>query len=194
MIKDHLGNEFKTQKEMCIYYGIAPSTYCRRIQRGWTLEEALIGKQIHVEFNGKYHKSIDELCFLHGISRNTYRYRIKKGWTLDEILDGKKKTDNAIIDHLGKTYPSKKAMCESHGIKYNIYKGRISHGWSVEQALTIKDTSHNPRKIKAKVSDPYGNLYDSIVQMCKAYGVSYRTYQKRISRGLSKGKALLGNG
>lgn len=39
--EDHLGNVFESVKEMCEHYGITPTTYCKRIERGYTVEQAL---------------------------------------------------------------------------------------------------------------------------------------------------------
>ena len=40
-VTDHKGNKFKTTKEMCKVYGIAFNTFRGRINRGWTLKDAL---------------------------------------------------------------------------------------------------------------------------------------------------------
>lgn len=39
--EDHLGNKFRTIKDMCIYHGIPPETYQSRKKRGWELERIL---------------------------------------------------------------------------------------------------------------------------------------------------------
>ncbi len=38
---DHLGNKFKTAKDMCVFYGIPESTYMSRKRQGWDLERIL---------------------------------------------------------------------------------------------------------------------------------------------------------
>ena len=38
---DHLGNEFKTIRDMCSFWGITPDLHKGRLRDGWTLEETL---------------------------------------------------------------------------------------------------------------------------------------------------------
>lgn len=40
-IKDHTGKEFSSITALCEYYGIERKTYCQRIKRGWSVEDAL---------------------------------------------------------------------------------------------------------------------------------------------------------
>lgn len=40
-IKDHTGKEFSSITALCEYYGIERKTFCQRIKRGWSLEDAL---------------------------------------------------------------------------------------------------------------------------------------------------------
>lgn len=42
--KDHLGKEYKNRQEMCKKYQIDSRTFQRRMERGWTLEDALTKK------------------------------------------------------------------------------------------------------------------------------------------------------
>lgn len=41
-IEDFEGRRFSSVAEMCAFYGIEKSTYLRRLQRGWSQEEALM--------------------------------------------------------------------------------------------------------------------------------------------------------
>lgn len=43
--KDHLGNFYSSKSKMAENYGVSMSTFCNRLQRGWSLEEALTGKK-----------------------------------------------------------------------------------------------------------------------------------------------------
>lgn len=42
---DHLGNSYGSKMEMCAAYKISPSNFSHRIERGYTLEEALTIKK-----------------------------------------------------------------------------------------------------------------------------------------------------
>lgn len=39
--KDHTGKQYESIKAMCDAYGVYPATFCKRMSRGYTLEEAL---------------------------------------------------------------------------------------------------------------------------------------------------------
>ena len=43
--KDHLGNKFSTKSKMLDTYGVKRATFSSRLSKGWSLEEALTGKQ-----------------------------------------------------------------------------------------------------------------------------------------------------
>ena len=48
-VMDHLGNIYGSISELCRFYNISTSSYQGRIERGWTLEEALtIPKQMYI--------------------------------------------------------------------------------------------------------------------------------------------------
>lgn len=39
--EDHTGKQYESTKAMCDAYGIYPATFCKRMSRGSTIEEAL---------------------------------------------------------------------------------------------------------------------------------------------------------
>lgn len=39
--KDHLGNKYDSEQEMCDKYGVSLTLFCKRLSRGYTLEKAL---------------------------------------------------------------------------------------------------------------------------------------------------------
>jgi len=43
--KDHLGNEYESKGDMFKTYGVSYSAFTKRIDRGWSLGEALTGKK-----------------------------------------------------------------------------------------------------------------------------------------------------
>ncbi len=80
---DHLGNEFKSIKEMCNYWKIPYSTYIsRRNHSGWSVEDALtikpgIIKRKVIDHTGKEFESIKDACTTWHIHRDTYTERTK---------------------------------------------------------------------------------------------------------------------
>ena len=92
-IKDHLGNEYNTVYEMCSHYNICVQTYYKRIQRGYTLKEALekpvrIRKDIDsiVDHVGNKYESIAEMCEHYNVNVKTYYNRLNHGCTLEYAL------------------------------------------------------------------------------------------------------------
>lgn len=62
-VTDHLGNRYPTLKDMCLHYGITSYAYCHRIERGWTVEEVLIGKKhICYDHEGNEYNSLKFMC------------------------------------------------------------------------------------------------------------------------------------
>jgi len=89
---DHLGRKFKTKKEMCIFHGVSVVTYCDRIQKGYTREEALTitDTRCCTDHNGKQFDSAKAMCEYHGVLLSTYASRLRRGYTKEQALTGKK--------------------------------------------------------------------------------------------------------
>ena len=125
MIKDHLGNEFNTQKEMCKYYGVSTTTFRERIKKGWSLKEALTRstnkgennpnrKELYDHHGNKYY-SQESMCAHYGISQSLFLGRIKRGYSLEEALTAKSHC-HKVTDHLGNEYLSNEDMAKAYGI------------------------------------------------------------------------------
>jgi hypothetical protein len=94
---------FNSIKELCDYYELKYDTFMKRQNRGWTLEECILGRKTKqkpkimdktkrksgIEYEGKFYKSQKDLCDTYGISFNTFRSRYHRGLTLDECLKTK---------------------------------------------------------------------------------------------------------
>lgn len=73
MVKDHLGNEFKTKQDMCDHYGINRTTFNSRMSKGHTLEESLCSIQSFVQdHKGNRFKNISDMCKYWNIKQKTY--------------------------------------------------------------------------------------------------------------------------
>ena len=159
MVRDHLGNEYETLKDMCRHYGISSSVYCHRREYGYSLEERLTGKRREYVWDPQWNRyeSIRAMCQNYGVNPNQYIARRKKGWTVEEALTGKRKIKVSrgvggipSTDHLGNRYPTIKAMCDHYGIAVMLYRQRISGGWTLEDALTKP-----PRRVRTEEDERY---------------------------------------
>lgn len=92
------------------------------------------------------------------------------------------KAPNGII------YSTIGKMCQAYDVTYEAYRGRLTRGWSIEKALT-ESQKHRGGKCK-KITAPNGITYNSINEMCVAYGIIYGTYNTRLKYGWSVEKAL----
>jgi len=158
---DHLGNEFRSKASMCNHYNIDRITYLRRLQRGWTQEEALMvpaddkhNGLVATDYLGNEFDSISEMCRSYGIDVLLYFQRVSHlGWTPEEALTvpvGNKYNGIITTDHLGNKFNSISEMCRSYSMNYDTYDNRVSHlGWTLEEALTIPlDTEHTNKRNK----------------------------------------------
>lgn len=189
---------------MCDYWNIDYLVYMDRMRAGWSKEKALItpARKFNPKFEENTHASkyqpckdhlgntyisMREMCKHYGIKVNTYRVRLKYGMSVKDALTSK---DNIrkekYIDHTGNAFPSKKAMCEAWNITLAQYNGRRKMGWPLEKILTTPCHKHN-----AKMCFDYkGQAFDSIREMCEAYGITCGKFNFRIKNGWSIEDAL----
>ena len=91
---DHLGNHYKSLKEMCQYYNINPSVLNKRLNRKWTIEKALTtpttkknGKpKIVNDHEGNQYNSIKDMAKSYNINTKTLYARIQSGWSIEKAL------------------------------------------------------------------------------------------------------------
>lgn len=187
MVRDHLGNEFKSIKEMCEVYGVDYRIAIGRRHRGWTIEDILT-KPDRKSYTVKDHLgnefcSIGEMCRHYEVNKATFLKRIKSGQTLEEALTKQKQI---YKDHIGNEFKSINEMCRYYGINKVTFYMRIKSGWTLEEALTdIKQTT-----IDRTYKDHLGNEFSSVPKMVYTYGIDYGTYRNRINSGWTLQNAL----
>lgn len=96
----------------------------------------------------------------------------------------------ARTDHLGREYKNAAAMCAFYGVKYCTFRARRSKGQSIEEALLGTAADGRSNKLGHQVTAPSGDVYRSKAALCRAVGVSYTNYRKKIKNGLSTEEAL----
>ena len=160
---EYRGKRYRTQTALCDAYGVERTTFCKRIQRGATLDEAL--KPIKVmDHAGNCFQSIKAMLRFYNIERGTFYARLKADWSLEDALtiptsrslrkiEDKRKfvrmkvpfTKVRCKDHIGNYFKSKQAMCEWWGIPVSTYFARRKIGWSLEKTLTEDIRRHAKR-------------------------------------------------
>ncbi len=197
---DHLGKEFKNEKEMCDYWNIAQCTYRARINTlKWSKEKAFTTpvrkrspKQIGTTTDhlGEEFENNTEKCKYWKIHKDTYHHRKNTQNMTEEqalTLRGKRVSLEDRTDHLGKEFENILEMCNHWNINLHTYLGRI-HGlkWPKEKALTYK-----VRKTEiVDRTDHLGREFKNGEKMCEYWKINYKTYRMRIKSKWSKEKAL----
>lgn len=148
-IVDHLGKEYRTEKEMYESWGIPRNAYAGRKGAGWSLKDILTtpvkdrkSSNSWVDFNGKRFTSITAMCKEYGVSRSSVTLYMRKGMSPGEaIKEMLKRRDSSseVKDHLGNTFSSVTNMLKHWGVFGSTFRYRMENGWSLEEALTSKN-------------------------------------------------------
>lgn len=172
-VKDHLGITYPTKKAMCSKYNVPIETYDSRIKKGWTVKEALLGKdkEIIKDHKGKVYKTKLDMCKAYNIEYTLFSSRIRLGWTLEKALTTPI-TVNVIKDHTGRIFNTIDDMVETWGITKSAYYQRLAKGWSLKKTLTT------PMIIEHKL-DAFGKVV-KLKELEKEYNIDswniiYRT-------------------
>lgn len=190
-VEDHKGNKFRNLTEMCNAYGLSKRTYTRRLELGYSKQEALetprqCGKRVATDHLGNLYESQNAMLRHYGVSKSLFESRIRRGYSLEEALTCNHNERNSseckmlklnggeICDFNGKEFKSFREMCAYHHINYSLFKSRFR-----DRGYTLKDALTPTRKIAVKAYDHLGNEYANNKKMCEAYGVPIRLYEKR---------------
>lgn len=123
---------------------------------------------------GKKFNSISEMCRYYGVGTRLYYDRINRGYSQKEALEmgiGKRKQKYEIQE-----------LAKANNIDVHKLAYGLSKGMSIK---TIKDWSDGKL-----VQDHKGNLFKSVSEMCRYYGINQSTYTYRIRKGYSMQEAL----
>lgn len=192
IVKDHLGNQFKSITEMCKYHNIGRTTFLMRIRNGMSLEDALNNKKYRggscADHLGNQFENIKSMCEHWNIPYYLYISRRNSGYSIEDALrqPSYKIEIKECNDHLGNRYNSIGEMCKYWGISRQTFINRLEHGKSLEQALTEK-----VRYRKTKICyDHLGNKFNSSIEMCRYWNINYKTFRSRINAGVNLDDAL----
>lgn len=153
--EDHLGNQFSSVMDMCIFYNIEYKALIARLKTGMSLEDSLtkplpkyrMAKKC-TDHKGNQFKSAIDMCKYYNIDYAVFRRRIKMGWNLQRALEQPVQRRLSVQDHKGNWFDSIDKMCEYYDINRTTYVMRRKAGLSLEEALTTP----NRRQTKQKAS------------------------------------------
>lgn len=200
------GTGYKSAADACKNLGVKYVTYRKRIEKGFTIEQAL---NIHPVEDGRVTRgnkfnvdgtprTIEELSEHFKISEMTIRDRLQRGATirqaigLDEIPKGtllkqrdilKKKRNPIQLEVYGETFTSYKALADKYGLPQYVVRQRIvDYGYTPEAAVK-PDGKSKPIKVE-------GIEYPSKAALAQAYGLTPAVLMGRLADGSTVEQAL----
>lgn len=194
--KDHLGNTFASEYEMCAEWGQSFCNYRRLLKEGVPLKDILEG-MVEDHLGNKFH-SEKEMCDFHKTPKTTYLYRKSKGLPLEVCLNPNhlrcpnKNHSNPCEDYLGNKYDTYTEMCKAHGITLQTYRSRIKRGMSNEESLT-KDSKYDHHASHGRdipCEDHLGNKFPNKKAMCSYWGITWYLFRDRVNSGWTWEEAL----
>ncbi len=181
-MEDHLGNVYDSQVAMCKAYGVAPTLFRKRLTRGWTVKEALLGEREKIVYDeNTVFGSIKEFKEHYGITDFAYTSLSKKYDSPKDIVNAF--YNKKLVAPNGVGYSSYTKMCEDYGVSYNTFRTRLRNGHTLEEALTGVDWAGG-------VDDHNGVHHASVKAMCEAHGVLYASYAWRKKQGCTLEECL----
>lgn len=171
-----LGHEI-TEK-MLAESEVTKATIRRRLNRGWTIEEALYGKKIKTERIGGLNVPKEDIAKAKalGISKQMIRNRLAKGMTLEEAMTVRRHA-NAKGMSVGDIRVSLDQLKIAHknGVKDKTLRQRISNGWSVQRAI-----SEPTKKINRSSKFP-----QEFIEMAEQNSINRKAFVRRVRNGWS---------
>lgn len=146
--QDHLGNSYFSKDALCKKYNISIASFNERIEKGYTLEEALTkpckGKVIYTDFDGVKYTNLRVVAKKYNVNKDRISAFLKQDKTFKQALrltiKEKEKNQKAreklrYKDHKGNRYTSLRKMCEAYGISRQLYLHRKKANWPLSKIL-----------------------------------------------------------
>ena len=141
---DHLGNNFKSTKEMCETYGISTNIFYKRMRLGWSLEDVLTKGDIKDHLGNEY-KSVRDMCNQYNIPYWLFYKRKELGWSLEDILTTKYSKTEAkeedIIQKFKRSAPNElvKVFGSTKNTNFCIYNRVITRNCDIVASMLCSD-------------------------------------------------------
>lgn len=190
-VKDHKNNTFKTIKDLCQHYNLPRHIYKYRMERNWSLKDALetplyerpikYSKNPASDHLGNDYPSCNAMCQHYDIDMYLYKRRIKKGWSKEKALttpsNYKEAQGQPVTDHKGITYPSQKKLCDAYGIHPSVFSQKFKKGYPMKDILEPKE--------KYLYDDGIGHQFKTLEDFAKHYNVTPTQLSKTLKAGKS---------
>lgn len=121
-----------------------------------------------------------ELAENKGISQSTLNYRIRElGWSKSKALN------TPIQKHRRNQYP-KHIMdkVKENNINPRAFRWRVENGWDIERACTEPTLPPDSPVRISRTAEKRRKYPIELVRLAEKNGVSYRTFQRRVKKGM----------
>lgn len=196
------GKVFKSINEASKYYNVASSSVNRRLNNGWSIEEAFElverknARSKEVTLEGITYRSIKEACMYYCKDYDKIKHRLRTGWSVEEAFDLDEReymykgSPRPIIIE-GKSFESIKEACKYYKMDYDKVCSRLSakgwtKKWSIEEAFELeirKDGGYKPVTVE-------GKTFRSVAEAARYYNMNYDTAKDRINSGWTNEEAF----
>lgn len=159
--------------------GLKYQTVYKRLDYGWTLEEALgeapraKRKRPRADGGAYPDKSVRELSEERGINPGVVRGRLQIGWTLAQALGEEDRQKRAVLDGQF-SFGDITRLATENGISRGVLYQRLRGGWDLNKAL----------KTKVRTKD------DELYAVAERFGLTPKTMKTRLDNGWSLEEAL----
>ncbi len=200
------GVGYKSAADACRKLDIKYGTYRKKIEKGFTIEQALAIDSVEDgrALRGNKHdvdgalRSVQELSELYGVNEMTIRSRLKRGATirqaigLEDISDGsllkesevvRKKRATIRLEVEGEIFKSYKALADRYGLpQYTVRQRIVDYGYTPEEAVKLDG--------KSKPITVEGIDYSSKTALAEAYGLTSSVLLARLAGDTTIEEAL----
>ena len=175
MVKDHRGDTFVSEMEMCNSWGVDYRLFKERRRHGWNLRLALTtpfyeGTNIF-DHKGNVFQSEYEMCEAYGIEHSTYIIRRKRGWSREEALTVEPYNPGqmqSLLREVEKYDPEDVLRALEDSKKRGLLRRRKEFG---------SPNSRGP--VRPPVKDHKGHSFKNQNEMCKFWGIEYKVFHNR---------------
>ncbi len=187
--KDHLGNEYKSIRDMAKTWNINERILRDRLKKKWNLKDALttpVNQEYSDNAKGKFctdhlgneFESFSKMCKYYNIPSKCVKDRISKlHWDLEASLTTPLITERGISckDSKNKSYSSIKKMATANNIPYTVLWRRLKNREPIEKALCKNEREHSYSKEEDSFLKECYSIYDNLNDIVTDFNDKFNT-------------------
>ena len=146
------GIGYKSRRQACKKYNIKEVTVRKRMERGWSLENAVTtparfhyvpnddlgsGTAKSVTVEGKKFRTISEAAREYGLIAENVQAALQKGFTIEQALKLEIRPTEDSFFFEGKFYKSREHLCRKFNFSSSLMHNRLNRGLTIREALNL---------------------------------------------------------